>query len=427
MTGGTSDKGTGPKKGPSGSRRSGPTIELKATEVASQPIAHEPPVAAEKPETVAAERATPESSPPRPDTAAGGVPPRGPDRFAQKIWGRVPGGLPWPLIGAGAVAAIVFFLLGLAAANLLAGRAVTTDSAPERNRTADDLSQRIARLESALAVPRAPDAGLTGRIAAAEAAARLAAEQAAAQQRRADELAVLVREARARSDSALAAAETAQKGTGVATSDVARGDIDALNNRIAALEQALKASEAERRSAGVVDDRKSGLAVVASVLSMAVDRGASFTAELAAARALAPDAGVLAPLEPFAAAGVPSAQALSRELAALTPALLKAAGNAAPQDGGILDKLQANAERLVRIRPVGDVSGDRPADVIARIEAKAARADLAGALQDLSKLPAPVRAPADPWIRTAEARAAALAAARQFSMNALAAVGKPNM
>ena len=60
-----------------------------------------------------------------------------------------------------------------------------------------------------------------------------------------------------------------------------------------------------------------------------------------------------------------------------------------------MEKLQAGAERLVRIRPVGDVPGDDPAAMIARIEAKAARNDISGALADLSKLPAAVRAPAE--------------------------------
>jgi hypothetical protein len=64
--------------------------------------------------------------------------------------------------------------------------------------------------------------------------------------------------------------------------------------------------------------------------------------------------------------------------------------------------------------------------VIARIEARTNASDIAGALQELAKLPAPVRAPAEGWIKTAAARNAALAAARQFSTGALAAIGKPN-
>lgn len=210
--------------------------------------------------------------------------------------------------------------------------------------------------------------------------------------------------------------------------DGARVDVDALNQRIAALEQALKTNEAElaRRTASAADDRKSRVAVVASVLLGAVERGAPFTAELAAAKALAPDANGLAPLETFAATGVPTATALSRELSAVIPAMLKVTDGEAQRDGGFLEKLQANAERLVRIRPVGEASGDRPVNVIARIETKAGASDIAGALEELSKLPAQVRTPAESWIKKANMRSAALATARQFSIGALAAIGKPN-
>jgi hypothetical protein len=80
----------------------------------------------------------------------------------------------------------------------------------------------------------------------------------------------------------------------------------------------------------------------------------------------------------------------------------------------------------VRIRPVGETTGDKPLDVIARLEAKANASDLEGALAELSKLPPQVRAPADAWAGKMKARNAALAAARQFSAGALAVIGKPN-
>jgi len=48
---------------------------------------------------------------------------------------------------------------------------------------------------------------------------------------------------------------------------------------------------------------------------------------------------------------VPAANALGRELLVLLPALAKAIGTA-PRDGGIFDRLAANAEKLVRVRPV---------------------------------------------------------------------------
>src|SRR5262249_25102454 len=136
------------------------------------------------------------------------------------------------------------------------------------------------------------------------------------------------------------------------------------------------------------------------------------------------DAAALEPLAPFAATGVPGAPALAQELSALVPALLRAA---APQKEGdtLLDRLQANASRLVKIRPVDEAPGDDPPDVIARVEAKAKRGDVASALGDVMKLPEPVRAPAETWIKKMQARNAALDAAQKIAADATTGLGKP--
>ena len=116
--------------------------------------------------------------------------------------------------------------------------------------------------------------------------------------------------------------------------------------------------------------------------------------------------------------------ALARELAALAPALYQAAG-APPREGGFLDKLQASAEKLVRVRPLEEIAGTDPAAVVSRASRPRPRsADLAGALAELAQLPAAARAPAEPWIKQAQARAAALEASRRFAADALAALGK---
>ncbi len=81
-------------------------------------------------------------------------------------------------------------------------------------------------------------------------------------------------------------------------------------------------------------------------------------------------------------------------------------------------------KKIVRIRPAGDVAGDDPANVKARIETRAEHADIRGALAELAKLPPDARAPAQAWIAKAEARNAAIAAARELSQNALNALTK---
>jgi hypothetical protein len=81
-----------------------------------------------------------------------------------------------------------------------------------------------------------------------------------------------------------------------------------------------------------------------------------------------------------------------------------------PPTGGFVERLQANAGKLVRVTPVDAPRGDDPAAVLSRLEIDAARVDLNAALIDLAKLPDAVRAPAQNWIEKAKARQAAFAA-----------------
>lgn len=443
----TSEKGSGPKK-PSGGRRPGPTIDLKATEVSIEPVAAETAAKAEALTSAKAAGDRPGTTEGRNNTDASMPPPQsaspvgGLSRRLRALWeaGRTKFAQNASLqIAAAAVAAgLAFFTLGLVVAGWFAARSPMAMQTPPMP-LADDVAVRIERLESRiealLAAPRAPDTSVMERLRAAEAAAQRATEAAAALQRRNDELAASLRDQRNRSDAAIAAIESAPKGSPAVADAAARGDIDALKLRMAALEdiqkqleQALKTNEAElaRRATNTAHDRASRLAVTALALLSAVERGAPFATELASTKALGASANEIAALEPFAAEGIPSAGSLSRALVALVPALVQTAGREPQKDSGYLEKLQASAERLVRIRPVGESTGDRPVDMIARIEARAKSFDIAGALAELTKLPAENRAPAESWIKTAQAREAALAAARQLSGRALAVIGKSN-
>jgi hypothetical protein len=86
--------------------------------------------------------------------------------------------------------------------------------------------------------------------------------------------------------------------------------------------------------------------------------------------------------------------------------------------------LQANASKLIRIRPVDAPAGDDFSTVLARIEIETAHADIDGALTDLGKLDAATRSLARDWIAKAQSRQTAIAAARQFSADTMHALGK---
>jgi hypothetical protein len=332
-----------------------------------------------------------------------------------RVLDRLPSNPNWPLIGAGATGVVVLGLVALwwnsapvASSHADASRLsrIETQLRELADRPAPavdpkmlgDVVARLGKIEAALNASGNADPALAGRVSNAEGAAKAAADEIAAVRGRLDEIAALARGAQSRADAAANAAEAAQKTSQTTTAELAR--------------------------AALADDRASRRAVAANALRTAVERGEPFVAELAAAKPLASDASLLAPLEPFAAGGVVQASALSRELTGLVPAMLRASSSA-PQDAGFLEKLQANAEKLVRVRPVGDVGGDDPANVIARIESKAARADIDGALDELQKLPPAIRAPAQAWVKKAEERRVAIAASRQFARDALAALGKP--
>jgi len=450
------------------------TIDLKATEISPEPAPKPEPEPATAPVSQApgtegggskgdeaprqAEKA---ADKPAADAATSGDAPR-PDP-APPVYPAPPARSPWSAIGI-ALASVVFFAGGLAAgywwathatppvaasggesrsAELLAriDRIETQLDAARKNTpqldarlsklesalkaapaTDPQLQERLAKLESQLAAPRADDPQLLARIAAAESAVKTLTDMMTAREKRNDELAALARDAHERASSAITAAEAAKNTQ--AASPEARADLEAVAKRIATLEETARGGQAELARRMATEDAKGRFALTAIALRDAVDKGAPFAAELASAKSHAADAASVAVLEPYASTGVPSAQALGRELSSLMPALWKAARGTTPQTGTFLERLQANAGNIIRIRPAGDVAGDDHDSIRARIEARAATADIDNALSELMKLPPEVRAPAEAWIKKAQARNAAVTAARNIAQTAIGALAK---
>jgi hypothetical protein len=277
----------------------------------------------------------------------------------------------------------------------------------------DAVSQQLTRLEANAAHSgsrdsaslAAPDPALAGRLAATETAVRA--------------LGGSLDDLRARADKIT---EKLASPAPAAAAD--QGTIDALTARVAALESAAQKVDQRLSATPVAADAPVRVALVALELRVAVERGVPFATELAAAKPLIQDSTVLEALEPVAASGLPTPQALSRELSNLAPAMLRAAGTPA-HEVGLIERLQANAERLVRIRPIAEAPGDDPQTVIVRAEVKAAHGDVAGAVAEINSLPPDVKAPAAAWAKSAQSRIGAVEAARKFSVGALAALGKP--
>jgi len=412
-------------------RRPAPTIDLKATELSSEPAAGGPEPTASAPPSPAPEAAA--QMPPKSDAR------RSPYALAPLVGAVLAAvlltfGIAWvAMSGAGSEAGATQARIAQLERQV-ADLAARTPAQAANSAAAGDLASRLQKLEAAVAkvpAPPAPatDPALTSRIAALETQLKSLGETLAALRQRSEAAVSDINQRLAQQDPPGAPSGETSEQAAAATANAAA--IAALTERLDALEGGAKstqtalAAEVAKRTAESSDDHAVRTAVTAAALTAAVERGRPFTAELKAAQSQAADPGALAPLESFAATGVPNPNALVRELTSLEPALLRAAG-AGTAEGGFLEKLQANAERMVRIRPIEEVPGDDPAAVIARIQVKAVHGDLPGALAELGNLPANVRAPAQPWIDKAQARAAALAASRAFAADALAALARPS-
>jgi len=287
------------------------------------------------------------------------------------------------------------------------------------------LGQRLGKIESALATLPAGDGAAAEKLAAADNAVKSLGVALAALTKRSDDTAATAAAARQRADEAEKAVGTVRAGLAdvakTAAAGVPSADIDALQQRLAALEQATKEARSEIAKTAAADSA-ARRALSATALQGAVVSGAPYADALAQVKSLGVDAKAVAPLEPFAASGVPSAATLIAELNAALPAMTKVTAPA--PTGGFLERLEANASRLVRIRPVDAPAGDDAAAVIARVEAAAAKADIAAAVTELGKLDAAARAPAQGFLDKAAARQAALAAARRLVADTSLALGQ---
>jgi hypothetical protein len=374
-------------------KRAPPTIDLDATEVSS--------------ETKSSDEAPPE---PEPAPEAPSVPP-----VAEPAPRPVS---PWiiaPVSGAVAAALVIGFgwMLGWPAV-----QPASAPSASQLNAAAiDNLTARIAGVESKVGKPAA-DPAAAARTEALEKSIAALRSELATTRAQGEKLASAVNDVK-----------SAPGGNGAASPD-----LSAIGERIAKVEGQLRAQSSEiaqqdskiaEADAKPADDMPLRRVVAAALLDVLVRIGDPYPAALSAAKALAPNSDALKPLDQFAEKGVPNAGKLSTELLALVPKLLPTAQQGTATTGsGIVERLQAGAAKLVKIERTDTVGNDRGA-VVARITAAALRNDSNEARRELKTLEPADRAAAQSWLERADARDAALAASRQFAADAMAVLAKP--
>ena len=164
----------------------------------------------------------------------------------------------------------------------------------------------------------------------------------------------------------------------IAADATSRGQsIKDIETRLAAIEQQLAAPRQDLRVAR---------ALAAASLKAAIDRGDSFMAELAAYESTGGDSSAVSGLQPFAADGVPSRATLLAQFPAIANEMIDA-GQGDAETGGVFGRLWGSASSLVRIRPVGDVTGDGVDAIVARMESDLEVGNLQGAVDQWNTLP----------------------------------------
>jgi hypothetical protein len=181
---------------------------------------------------------------------------------------------------------------------------------------------------------------------------------------------------------------------GAAADPAASAAFQTLAAKVAALE----ATPANNESAQSV-----ATAIAASGLKAAIDRGGSFMNELETYASVVPASADVEALRGLAAKGVPSQQDLLAGFGDAASAMIAAATVPDP-NMGILQRLTESAKGLVKARRVGDIAGDEPDAVIARMEVALQRGDLAGMLALSETLPEASKVAGKPYLDTVTAR-----------------------
>jgi hypothetical protein len=187
-----------------------------------------------------------------------------------------------------------------------------------------------------------------------------------------------------------------------------QSDIEALrsstkNDDAAAADLGQRLSGIETRLNRPGPEQAIARALAAAALKAATERGGSFAAELETFADVASDDPAVEGLRAYASDGVPTRADLARRLPAATDAMMDALHQ--PTDGeGIASRLLSSAMRVVKVRPVGDVAGDTPEAVLARMEERVKTGNLQAAVSEWSALPEAARQASQDFKRALDAR-----------------------
>lgn len=290
------------------------------------------------------------------------------------------------------------------------------------------VEERMTRLEQRASAPAPQAAEADRRLAALETEAKTLGERlratrdlAEAGSKRAEEAATKPAPA---PDPAQAAA-LAATGTRLAAAErtlaerneAAAAAQAALERRLAEQDQRLAALARQLTETGTMR-LEAGLRVIAADrLGTALRDGQPLGPYLPILERLKTEPGVLAALQPFAAAPAPDTAALARDFKPLAERI-RSEQQAKPADWS--GKLLGLADQIVTIRQTAPSAGSDPEGSLGRIEAALGCGALAEAAAAWDALPEPARRASQGWADGLKRRVAAEAAARQVQAQALA-------
>jgi hypothetical protein len=162
-----------------------------------------------------------------------------------------------------------------------------------------------------------------------------------------------------------------------------------VTSRLGVLEQSLSALSAKVDSQA--QQPKVALAIAASALKAAIERGSPFEPELETLAAVAPQASGLAELRAYAERGIAARADIIAETDAAANAMIEAA-NPPSENADFFERLLDSAESLVEVRPIGAVEGPGVPETVARMEVALQAGDLAKAIAEFETLPEPAKA-----------------------------------
>lgn len=189
-----------------------------------------------------------------------------------------------------------------------------------------------------------------------------------------------------------------------------------LEGRLGAVEQ--QTSQLAGKVDAQASQPKIALAIAASALKAALDRGAPFTAELDTFAAVRPDAPQIAALRAYAEKGIPTRIDIAAGMGEAANAMISAATPVDP-DQGIFQRLMTSAESLVKVRPIGAVEGKGAPETVARMEVAVNKGDYAKALSEYDALPESAKAAGADFAGKLKARQDAEAAVNELVSGAM--------